>query len=99
MRREQARGIQAILTGDLDAESAFVDLVYVFGTLIEQGLAAAGELLLLFQDLWALRGQSDAEAVPRTRAIQADLRAGFLPLRGPGEEELPDEGSKSDAGG
>jgi aryl-alcohol dehydrogenase-like predicted oxidoreductase len=86
VRREQVQAVRAILTGELDAESAFADLVYVCETLIEQGIVAEGELLPLFQDLWALRGQSDAQAVQRMRAIQAELRNRFLPIRESSDE-------------
>jgi len=75
--REQLQNVRDILSQDLVPEHAFVDLVYVVETLLERGLAKEREILPLFQELWAMRGEQDAAALSKMREIQARLWGGF----------------------
>jgi len=79
VQQEQIRNIRAILEQELDSESAFADLVYVFETLAELEFATEAEIMPLFQRLWPLRKQRDASALETMREIQAELRHRFLP--------------------
>jgi len=78
LQQEITRSVDAILEGDLNAQSAFTDMVYALETLAEIGLAAEEEILPLFQRLWALRGKDVSTALAKIRAIQAELRRQFL---------------------
>ena len=80
LRHTQALSLRTILTGSLEPESAFADLVYVLETLAEGGLAAEQEVLPVFGKLMPLRGRPAAEALEALQGIQAELRQRFLPL-------------------
>jgi aryl-alcohol dehydrogenase-like predicted oxidoreductase len=80
LRQAQARSLRTILSGSLEPESAFADLVYVLETLIEAGLAAEQEVLPLFGRLMPLRGRPATEALETLQGIQAELRERYLPL-------------------
>jgi hypothetical protein len=88
LRQAQARSLRTILTGSLEPESAFADLVYVLETLAEGGLAAEQEVLPVIGKLMPLRGRPAAEALETLQEIQAELRERFLPLVA---AELPPE--------
>lgn len=88
LRQAQARSLCTLLTGSLEPESAFADLVHVLETLVEGGLAAEEEVLPLFGKLMPLRGQPATEAPETLQGIQAELRERFLPLVA---AELPPE--------
>jgi len=79
VQQEQIRNIRAILEQELNSESAFADLVYVFETLAELEFATEAEIMPLFQRLWPLRKQRDASALEMMGEIQAELRHRFLP--------------------
>lgn len=80
LRQAQARSLRTLLTGSLEPESAFADLVYVLETLVEGGLAAEEEVLPVFGKLMPLRDRPASEALETLQGIQAELRERFLPL-------------------
>jgi hypothetical protein len=51
LRQAQITGLRTILTGTLEPESAFTDLVYVLETLTEMGLAPEEEIMLVYSTL------------------------------------------------
>ena len=77
LHREQIAGLRAILDQPLPPGQAFADLVYLLETLVEMDLAEEHTILATFQQLWGLRGQQDAAALPEMQALQTELRDRF----------------------
>jgi aryl-alcohol dehydrogenase-like predicted oxidoreductase len=76
----QILSLHTILTGGLEPENAFADLVYTLETLVQMGVALEGEIMPLYGQLMPLRKRPGAEVVVELQAIRARLRERFLPL-------------------
>ncbi|MGD2206721.1 MAG: aldo/keto reductase, partial [Anaerolineae bacterium] len=80
LRREQIRSLQRILTGTVEPESAFADLVYVLETLAEMELVPENEIMLVYGRLMPLRKRPVSDVLGELQALQTELRERFLPL-------------------
>jgi hypothetical protein len=78
--REQILSLQGILTGMLEPESAFADMIYTLETLAEMEFASEEEILPVYGKLIPLRERAVSDALEELRAIRAALRERFLPL-------------------
>jgi hypothetical protein len=77
LRCAQLASVRTILDRRLQPVDAFADLVYLVETLVDLGVATEREILPLFQQLWAVRGEEDAAALEQMRAVQEKLREQF----------------------
>jgi aryl-alcohol dehydrogenase-like predicted oxidoreductase len=80
LRREQVLSLQSILTGTLEPESAFADLVYALETLAEMDLAPEEEIMPVYGMLMPLRKRPGTELLEALQGIQARLRERFLSI-------------------
>lgn len=79
LQRDQKQTVCTILEGELTADNAFIDLIYVFETLIENGWANERDVIPLFSQLYALRNQKGLEGLTKMKTIQEELREVYLP--------------------
>jgi aryl-alcohol dehydrogenase-like predicted oxidoreductase len=80
LQQEQIRALQSILTGELEANSAFADLVYVVETLVDMDLALEEEIMPIYEQLMPLRKQPAVDALEVLQCLQTELRERFLSL-------------------
>ena len=80
VRREQILSLQGILTGTLEPESAFADLVYVLETAAEMELASEEEILPVYGKLMPLRKRAVSDALEELQAVRAELHERLSPL-------------------
>jgi aryl-alcohol dehydrogenase-like predicted oxidoreductase len=80
LQREQIRALQSILTGDLETNGAFADLVYVLETLVDRGFVPEEEIMPVYGRLMPLRKQPAVDALEVLQCLQTELRERFLSL-------------------
>lgn len=80
LQKEQIRALQSILTGELEADGAFADLVYVLETLVDRDLALEEEIMPIYEQLMPLRKRPIADRLGELQCLQTELRERFLSL-------------------
>ena len=78
LQEEQIRALRSILTGELEANGAFADLVYVVETLVDMDLALEEEMMPIYERLMPLRKRPIADSLEELQCLQTELRGRFL---------------------
>jgi hypothetical protein len=78
LKKEQKKSLRVILNSEMNPETAFTDLVYVFETLVENGWAEEQVIMPLFQQFYAMRGKGELSIQKKMKSIQVELREQFF---------------------
>lgn len=80
LQQEQIRALQSILTGELEADGAFADLVYVLETLVDMDLALEEEIMPIYEEMMPLRKRPVSDRLEELQCLQTELRERYLSL-------------------